>query len=845
MRFFRLQSARIAVYAAALLAAAPAALSAQDRGDAVLPENKESKALRTLILDGSALHSAGDLQMNVTNFGFLGSMPSSKYPMSDFPSAQWPAGSGVEYLYAAGLWVGARVDGVESVSTGFPQMEFYPSKEPVDRIYRAYEGIAGGTHYPGRADDDNDGLVDEDWLNGRDDDGDGRIDEDYAAFGKLMYSCWFRDDNPTAQTVWPEHTPLHLGVRQETYQWGDEAYKDFITVHYEITNLGSRFLTEVYPAVYADLDAGPRDRGNYHRDDYIGMWEGTRCAPVGGTEWAVSFTIVYVYDNDGDDGRTPGYFGVMLLGHTTQIYVAQGMTMEGQLYTYPDRTEPAVHGIRIFAGLLPYIHGGEPVNDLERYASLSQGGRDPAPININDYKVLMSMGPFGALAPDSTLSLDIAYVAGKGLEDMLDNAAAAALLYRGLWVNADRNTATGVDGRESFLVGPLKQFVPDLCTWDGETLTQVPKHDTIWVNADCFDESMAYRYRTLCRLASINPKDYKTGMYGKETRVRFVTSSSSVPPNMRLVAGDGKVIVHWDNRSELIPDPLTLKYDFEGYEIWRASDWHRPIGTAETSGPNSGLWGLLERGDLVNGVPPDQDFRKSNAVGGFMYEPLAKNPERDLFIRTFEECIRYDPLAPVPCPPGLTSEECDTVEALARTNLGYEGGRRYYQYIDSEAKNGMPYFYAVIAYDHAFDYSGRPSKVGERDYPYSNFKYVVPHSSSQEAAEFQESEVYVVPNPVRTGTMEPWLLGPTNADPSGEKLEFRNLPRCRNAVRIYTIAGDLVQTLSHDGSSGNGTLPWNLISRNGQSVTSGIYLYSVEPEDRRFPRVVSKFVVIR
>ena len=682
-------------------------------------------------------------------------------------------------------------------------------------------------------------------LNGRDDDGDGRVDEDFAAFGKLMYSCWFRDDEPAAQTVWPEHTPLHLGVRQETYQWGDESYKDFIIVHYDITNMGTRFLTEVYTGIYADLDAGPRDRSNYHRDDFIGMWEGIRCAPVGGTEWAVRLTIAYVYDNDGDDGRTPGYFGVLLLGHTTQIYIAQGMTQEGQLYNFPDRTEPSVHGIRIFSGLLPFIHGGEPVNDLERYSSLAKGGWDPAPISMSDYKVLVSMGPFGAIAPDSTVSLDIAYVAGNGLEDMLDNAAAAALLYRGLWVDADLDAETGVSGKESVITGPLKQFVPDPCTWDGLTFTQVMKGDSIWVNADCFEESMWYRNRNLCYLASMDPNDYKTGMNGKETRIRLVTSSSSVPPSMRLVAGDGKVIVHWDNKSELIPDPLTLKNDFEGYEIWRAYDWHRPIGTTETSGPNSDLWGLLERMDLINGVPPDQDFQQPAALGGCMYEPLARLDNRDAFIKAFEEYIKYDPLAPISCPPGLTSEECDTIEALARANLGYEGGRRYYQYIDSEAKNGMPYFYAVVAYDHEFDVTGYPYKVGERDYPYSNFKYIVPISSSQEAETFQESEVYVVPNPVTAMSMEPWLLGPTNTDPSGEKIEFRNMPRCKNTVRIYTVAGDLVQTLSHDGSSGNGTLPWNLISRNGQSVTSGIYLYSVEPADRSFPRVVGKFVVIR
>ncbi len=840
-----MQIVRVAFCAAALSAAAPAPLSAQGRDAPSLPDGKDGAALRTIVLDGSALLSAGNLQMNVTNFGFLGSMPSSQYPMSDYPSAQWPAGSGVEYLYAGGLWVGARVDGVESVSTGFPQMEFYPGDGAVDRIYRAYETIPGGTHYPGRADDDGDGRVDEDWLDGRDDDGDGRIDEDFAAFGKLMYSCWFRDDEPTAQTVWPEHTPLHLGVRQETYQWGDESYKDCVVVHYEITNLGNRFLTEVYPAIYADLDAGPRSRGAYHRDDLIGMWSGVRCAAIGDIEWPMEFTIAYVYDNDGDGGQTPGYFGVMLLGHSTEIYVVQGATAEGQKFNFATTSQPAVHGIRIFAGLLPFIHGGEPTDDLERYASLAESGWDAEPINMNDYRVLMSIGPFDVLAPGGTITLDVAYVAGDGLEDMLDNATAAALLYRGIWFDADKNVTTGVSGLETMLYGPLKQFVPDLCAWDGKTYAQVLRGDSIWANADCFEESWMFDNRDRCRMTSANPNNYKTGIDGKETHVRFVTSSSSVPPNMRVVATDEKVIVHWDNRSELIPDPLTLKYDFEGYQVWRADDWHRPIGTSVSGGPSGDLWSMLASGDLVNGVSPDQDFRDPPKYGGFAYEPLARIDGRDALIRSFEQIIAYDPLGTIPCPPGLTDEECDTVEALARWNIGYEGGRQYYQYVDREVENGMPYFYSVVAYDHTYDAKGRPYKTGEYDTPYSNFRYIEPSSSAQEAETFQEREIYVVPNPVTTETMAPWALGPTNADPSGEKLEFRNLPRCLSTIRIYTVSGDLVQTLSHDGTSGNGTLPWNLISRNGQSVTSGIYLYSVEPGDRRFQRVIGKFVIIR
>ena len=103
----------------------------------------------------------------------------------------------------------------------------------------------------------------------------------------------------------------------------------------------------------------------------------------------------------------------------------------------------------------------------------------------------------------------------------------------------------------------------------------------------------------------------------------------------------------------------------------------------------------------------------------------------------------------------------------------------------------MPYFYAVVAYDHLLLY-GIPEAIGVRDTPISNFVYVEPYSPAQAYGDFDPEEIYVVPNPVTKERTAPWTLEPNNSDPSGEKLEFRNLPKCRSTVRIYTISGDLV-----------------------------------------------------
>ena len=786
---------------------------------------------RALVLDGSAVHYAGNLQMNVTNFGFLGSMPKSAYAMNESPSAQWPSGSGVEYLYAAGIWIGAELDGVQAVSTGYPEMEFYPPGDPVDVIYSAHEGDQGGARYPGDADDDGDGRVNEDWLNGRDDDHDGIIDEDFEAIGKLMYSCWYSDDEPVARRAWPEHMPFGLTVRQETYQWSEEAYQDFVAVHYHLTT-GSRVLTNLYVGMYADLDAGPRDRPNYFKDDMIGSWEGLWCAQVGGIEIPVRLKMVYVFDKDGDDGRTPGYVGILLLG-SQLVSGVPGMVPEaGRL-----------NAIRIFAGLLPFERGGEPVNDFQRYSVLSQYARSPNTETMNDYKVLMSTGPFSMLYPGSAIDFDVAFVAGNGINDLLDNAAMAALIYRGIPWNKDNDVKTGVNGRETPIPGPMKMVDPDACDGITESI-DVNKGETLWFNLDCSEERELWNFQD-CYHGSMPFSQIQTGVNGKEAQIHWITSQTPPPPRMRAIPGDGEVTLIWDNLSETVPDQVTLQYDFEGYQIWRAEDWHRPLGTNFKTGPSADLWHLLRNVDLVNGIAPDYGFKLPYEQGGLEYRPLEKFPGREALLKYYEESLTYSPLDTVPWPPGLPAEVCDTLNALARWKLGLEGGRHFYKFVDRNAKSGVPYFYSVVAYDHVVASGGKAAAVGAYDSPISSFAYVVPRSEAQTAANFQENRVYVVPNPVTRESTAPWLLGPTNSDPSGEKLEFRNLPRCVSTVRVYTLAGDLVVALTHDGSAGDGSLPWNLISRNGQNITSGVYLFSVEPEERAFARTLGKFVVIR
>lgn len=84
------------------------------------------------------------------------------------------------------------------------------------------------------------------------------------------------------------------------------------------------------------------------------------------------------------------------------------------------------------------------------------------------------------------------------------------------------------------------------------------------------------------------------------------------------------------------------------------------------------------------------------------------------------------------------------------------------------------------------------------------------------------------------------------------KLVFMNIPE-RCVIRIYTLAGDLVKVITHNGNSdwdtpywyGKNGAYWNLISDNNQAVVSGVYLYSVQDVDDKKTDYVGKFVIIK
>jgi hypothetical protein len=53
----------------------------------------------------------------------------------------------------------------------------------------------------------------------------------------------------------------------------------------------------------------------------------------------------------------------------------------------------------------------------------------------------------------------------------------------------------------------------------------------------------------------------------------------------------------------------------------------------------------------------------------------------------------------------------------------------------------------------------------------------------------------------------------------------------RAIIRIYSLSGVLVAAIAHNDPTGGGAATWDLKSRSGKYVASGVYFYHIETVD--------------
>ncbi len=270
---------------------------------------------------------------------------------------------------------------------------------------------------------------------------------------------------------------------------------------------------------------------------------------------------------------------------------------------------------------------------------------------------------------------------------------------------------------------------------------------------------------------------------------RFILPTPPDAPIIKAVASNNNIDIYWSDNSEFSIDPITQKRDFEGYKVYVTK-----LGF-----------------DVVN-VPPTVEWVKVS--------------ETD----TKGNGIHYET--------GFETVQLETPAYFDGDTNAYR-----YKFTLENIQNGWQYAIAVTAFDQ-----------GESEI---NLEILESSPSANEirvfagtppSTDMKEDEPFVYPNPYyATASWE----GVSNFQEESRKIIFANLPeRCK--IRVFTSGGDLIDSFEHDsyydgsdirwfrsfGSENSennvfsgGEHAWDLLSKDNQIISRGIYLFSVEDLD--------------
>jgi hypothetical protein len=327
------------------------------------------------------------------------------------------------------------------------------------------------------------------------------------------------------------------------------------------------------------------------------------------------------------------------------------------------------------------------------------------------------------------------------------------------------------------------------------------------------------------------------------------------PPVVKVIPDYGKVILRWNGQeSENAIDVFSDLKDFEGYRVYysmgdRLSDY---ILLASYDKEDYKVFEFISRYDSLYwtqiALPITGDSLRKLYGAGF--DPTLYYDEYHYFKDPFTGRIYYflsqdwnqsrldDPrLIHKVYPEASISDLSDTTD---------EGWLRYYEY-EYEIPNlqpSIPYHFSVTA----FDYGSLRINLGALESsPLLNDVEDYPLPAS-EVVEEQGLSVIVYPNPYRVdgGYARAGYENRerTKSAERAREIHFANLPRVCT-IRIFSLDGDLIREIDHyypEGGPGSQHETWNVISRNTQAITTGIYLWHVESE---MGEQLGKLVIIK
>lgn len=689
-----------------------------------------------------------------------------------------------------------------------------------------------------------------------------------------------------------------IGVDYKIWNDGNRALRDIYMGFFVDSDIGPAD-TEAYPEVYLDDLVGFTEVDTLIQDHRPSTPDACR-------ETQVKLQLAYMRDLPdaevgGNRGDVPGWFGGLFLGHSTDplgivaprdvgirtfVWFANGGAIRDPENDF-ERYELLSRSSRTDEGI--FIQ--DPPRDPRDYRYVMAVGpfSELLPDTFLTFQVAFVIGD-----------------GFEGPNGLKTNAINAQRIFDGNFFNLDGDNATGIDGKEKCVFcntgGPISTIDDDCDPINDER--ECLRNACTWIDGDCTNPAHkctgAGGNESRVNWIGVAPPPAPpiaiatSGQINGYERDDLECLGDALPQT----AGSGEVLITWDNLVDKSINPITGAKNFKGYRVWKAANWSRESESVPTESFQL-LGDFSEFADSscvrLNAVKPGGDARKpedhltfcvaSHEAFEAYLDTLARLEDSPCPVSVLQDRPRNTPYFP----DSLREKGLVFSKDIGACPLGYivdpryrrEGLRQpietcgprllqvgdcvwpdstpcfdinttftvcdtlwckgYYRYLDQNVLTGYPYFYVVTAYSETVEEvqgESRPIELHTR--PASNEDNVIfPTTMANPGG---AERVTVVPNPYMG--QAGWDLKPNPTDPTGTKIAFNHLPE-RSTVRIFTLAGDLVRTLG-DGGTGDGqdggTLYWDLITRNGQDIASGIYLYSVEsPAGSK----IGKFVVIR
>ena len=773
---------------------------------------------------GLEVHKINRMALTVTNTGFFGKGYFGYWATDPETglrtmSCEYPINSDIEYLFMAGLWFGAIIGYDTLVSTGaegyYIIMEFLPDAGANGAMIRR-SSRPFSKYYSSEAVSEEDISV---------------VYTDTVTNASLV------DIDPVDNRP---HQPLNIEVTQRSFAWSYAYAEDFIIFDFAVRNIGRYPLKQMYMGLFVDADAyhlsklgGDED----YLDDICGYKEVIPSPFWPGYQDTIR--IAWVADNDGDPSGN-SYDYTSTTGVTATRVLRASDSLEYSFNWWVTGYSPELDwGPRQITDDKPYRYFGPnfgtPLGDRNKYYMLStrefdydqmecavshaDAGWMPPGRDATDYAdgsnaiYLLSFGPYD-LPPGDTLPITFAYVGG---ENFHHNPSAFNDLYSPYNPYLYMNQLSFNDlGRNAI--------------W-AEWIFDNPGYDT---DGDR-DSGLARWF-----VNSIGT-DSTYAFYKGDGVPDFRGAAPPPSPKIRVTPGFGKLIVRWNGQvTENFIDVFLQAADFEGYKVYygednRSSDFVllaaydvRDYNRCQFN-PNLRRWEVAsfpftyDTLQIIYGPGFDPDlYTEANPLSPNDY----RNPD-GLF--TYFTPLNWN-ASDLSDPLGIhrVYPDADRDDPSDTTDEGYH---RFYEY--EFTVDNMPPSRPVYVSVTAFDFGSRTHQLSSLESSLlANATLAYPLASTEEVEE-EGLDVIVYPNPYRIDDGYA-RAGYENRDRtrSSERaraIHFANLPNICT-IRIYTVDGDLVREIKHyrpDAGPDAQHEEWNMLSRNTQAITTGVYLWSV------------------